>query len=744
MNRFKISMIRWQLLGSMVAFGILDFSAVAIATAGTGTAAPSAHLTDDATDTRGDDASDIAEVVVTATRSNVAVSKVPLSVQAFTREDMEKAGAKQFEDLVRLTPGLTFNNTFAGGTNIAIRGIGSNAGSATTGIYIDDVPIQVRNLGYSASSIFPTLFDLDRVEVLRGPQGTLFGAGSEGGTVRFILPTPSLDTYDSFMRAEVADTNGGAPSYELGAAAGGPIIPGDLGFRLSAYLRRDGGYIDRVTGSSLTVVDPTGGLGGPSAQLNVTGTPYRNSNNEDSDAFRLALRIEPVDALSIRPSFFFQQRRLHDDIDSFWLSASILDKDQFAAPLFTQIPGFLNYTGEPNLNRGDNEIYLPALELEGHLAGMVAYSTTSFLVTHKQQVVDATTGYLQNYNGILYPPAGYKAPDDNVDRERTFTQELRLQSAPGNARFNWLAGVFYSHADQYSEEDIHPNFFDTICCYFGFPNLDNGPPFGLGSTDFQNIWGAPLLPDSTSYFDAFRASDDQTAGFGQISFEPVARLTLTAGLRITRDAFTFGAVLSGPENNLNAPFGSPCPIAACNFDAPGPWAPQFPEGGSSTSETALTPRYTIAFQADPTDLYYGTISKGFRPGGGELALPSVCDSELIDLGYVDPNGKTQSPLTYKSDSVWNYEVGSKNQFLDDKLTVDVNAYIIKWSTVQAQIFVPVCGYAFTSNFGNATSKGFDWATRLRPLDRVVLGVRIRNIDIERQGGRFGSSLVLGF
>ena len=313
-----------------------------------------------------------------------------------------------------------------------------------------------------------------------------------------------------------------------------------------------------------------------------------------------------------------------------------------------------------------------------------------------------------------------------------------------NARFNWLLGAFYSHAEQYSEEDIHPNFFNTICCYFGIPNLDNGQPFGPGSTDFQNIWGTPLLPDSTSYYGASRALDDQTAGFGQISLRPIDRLTLTAGVRIARDVLNFGAVFEGPENNLNAPFGSPCPIAVCVFDAPGPWAARFPAGSASTRETAVTPKYTIAFQADPTDLYYGTISKGFRPGGGELALPSVCDSELIDLGYVGANGKAQAPLTYKSDSVWNYEVGSKNQLLGNAVTIDANAYIIKWSSVQAQIVVPVCGYGFTDNFGNATSKGFDLATKLRLPNQITFGVNVSNNKAsfaQNFGNRSGSTII---
>ena len=159
----RCAVVGWY-LASMASLGILGLAASVLANGSAGMQAPSAGLAADAPSPNEGGASDVEEVVVTATRSKQAVSRVPLSVQAFTQEDTQRAGVKQFQDLVRLSPGLTLNNTFAGGTNIAIRGIGSNAGSATTGIYIDDVPIQVRNLGYSATSIFPKSLRL-------GPRG---------------------------------------------------------------------------------------------------------------------------------------------------------------------------------------------------------------------------------------------------------------------------------------------------------------------------------------------------------------------------------------------------------------------------------------------------------------------------------------------------------------------------------------------------------------------------------------------
>ena len=132
------------------------------------------------------------EVMVTATRQAQPLSKVPISVSAFTAAKMQELHIKGIEDVQAYTPGLNVQASGYAGTNISIRGISSTVGSATTGVYIDDTPIQVRQVGYTSFNIYPNVFDLERIEVLRGPQGTLFGAGSEGGTVRFITPPPNL------------------------------------------------------------------------------------------------------------------------------------------------------------------------------------------------------------------------------------------------------------------------------------------------------------------------------------------------------------------------------------------------------------------------------------------------------------------------------------------------------------------------------------------------------------------------
>src|SRR5882672_3521278 len=186
------------------------------------------------------------EIVVTATRREESISKVPISVSAFSQDMIDQRGIKDFNDVVRFTPGVTIDTS---GTNaISIRGISSSGGAGTTGIYIDDTPIQMRALGFNPEDTLPKTFDLDRVEVLRGPQGTLFGSGSEGGTVRYIMNQPSVTKESTYARAEVSSTAYGEPSYEAGIAHGGPLIDNVLGFRASVWYRYDGGWIDRVDG----------------------------------------------------------------------------------------------------------------------------------------------------------------------------------------------------------------------------------------------------------------------------------------------------------------------------------------------------------------------------------------------------------------------------------------------------------------------------------------------------------------
>jgi len=240
------------------------------------------------------------EIVVTATRREERLQDVPISISAFSQEKLDQQGLKSIDDLTRLSPGVAFSRNGMGssanyndeGSDLNIRGVDSTAGTSTVGIYVDDTPIQGRHIGFGAVNAFPALFDLDRVEVLRGPQGTLFGAGAEGGALRFITPAPNLVKDSGYLRSEVSTTKNGDPSYEFGAATGGPLIDDVLGFRLSASYRRDGGWVDRVN-YTRTTTDPT------DPTVNYAGTTEKASNYWETMSLRAALSWKASDKITV-------------------------------------------------------------------------------------------------------------------------------------------------------------------------------------------------------------------------------------------------------------------------------------------------------------------------------------------------------------------------------------------------------------------------------------------------------------
>ena len=167
------------------------------------------------------------EIQITAERRQERLQDVPISVSAYSRLTLDAQGSRSIDDIARLTPGVYFArgiNYNSESSDISIRGIASVAGASTTGVYIDETPIQSRHLSFGTFDAYPEIFDLDRVEVLRGPQGTLFGSGSEGGTIRFITPEPALDRYSGYARSEIGATEHGGSVSELGLAGGGPLI----------------------------------------------------------------------------------------------------------------------------------------------------------------------------------------------------------------------------------------------------------------------------------------------------------------------------------------------------------------------------------------------------------------------------------------------------------------------------------------------------------------------------------------
>src|SRR3984957_12959031 len=240
-------------------------------------------------------AAGLQEVVVTAQRRDENVSRVPISISAFSQADLDSRDIESLGDIASVTPGVDFRPV--GYSNwFTIRGISQNAGGGvaglgpnTTAIYVDDAPLQARYGNAAVSTTVPLVFDVDHIEVLRGPQGTLFGASAEGGAIRVISAQPSLTEYSGFARMEASQIDNGGINSEAGAAFGGPIIPDVLGFRVSGWSRHDGGFIDNK---------PT----------IVGGQDASNINKADTYSTRAALLWKPASFVSAEASFYYQNR----------------------------------------------------------------------------------------------------------------------------------------------------------------------------------------------------------------------------------------------------------------------------------------------------------------------------------------------------------------------------------------------------------------------------------------------------
>jgi len=629
------------------------------------------------------------EIVVTATRRAEVLSRVPISVTALSQDAMDERGIKDFQDIVRYTPGVNIDSSITNA--ISIRGISSSGGAGTTGIYLDDTPIQMRSVGFNPDDSLPRTFDLDRVEVLRGPQGTLFGAGSEGGTVRYILAAPKLQGSSTYVRSELSYTEGGEPSYELGVAHGTSLIDGTLGIRASAWYRKDGGWIDRV--------DPTTGA--------VTET---NANHGEAYNLRLAAIWQPISTLDVTPSFIYQNSKTHDD-STYWPAYSDPGAGHFNNATPERLPGSDKY-------------YLPALKVELNLDRSQIISNTSYYYRDEDTAYQGTVydlAYYQalgwptnpindpNYVGVgnaavsgcgptsvattapcdWYPlidgkgihlPSGftnYQTPNTINNTQHSWTQEVRWQSTDDKSRWRWTVGGFWQQAKQGSVEILT----DTRINDF-FQYLYGVSPQAVFFGDFYSCPGQPgtytAIPACAIYYNNNKTADRQLAGFGELGYAITDTVRVTVGERFAHLAFSLDHYADGFENY-------------------GPGTTH-----ASSSENANTPKVNISYQRDANNLYYATYAKGFRAGGGNAPLPSYCNADLDNTGY--PNG---APLTYKSDSTQSYEIGSKNNF-GSAFRIATSVYYIRWQDIQQNVYIAgACGLQFTDNLGTAVAKGFD-------------------------------------
>jgi iron complex outermembrane receptor protein len=439
------------------------------------------------------------EVVVTANKREESVSTVPMSVSVLSYETLQASGITRIDGIASRMPGMEydFSSQFGAGTlkNIALRGINSNTGQSTTALYIDDVPIHAWHVDTGFGNPYPVAFDLARIEVLRGPQGTLFGTGAEGGAIRFITNAPSTTKFDGLCQAEISATEHGDPSFQAGAAVGGPLIDGHLGARVSAWYRSEGGFVDRVDPFTLVTVE-------------------ENANRNSLVSFRVALAFVPEEALRVQPSYTYQSLDIHDS-PSFYL--------------YLSSPGMgVRLNGKLLRQPAEDRFSLGALKVEADIGAATLVSVTSYLDRTSSATVDQTNqagvaffGGFGNPLGPAYPNSYADAVENYLGAQQyLFSQEVRLLNRDSLAPLTWVAGLFYGRSHLHTSKDTY----------------------------------MVTAPEPPGLYGLETTVDTDAAAFGDATLSPSRRWRFNLGARLEQTRTDYTAIETGYANPVTVPY----------------------------------------------------------------------------------------------------------------------------------------------------------------------------------------------
>jgi iron complex outermembrane receptor protein len=573
-------------------------------------------------------------VVVTARKREESLQSVPLSMQAMSRKELTKRRVVGLRDLSGALPGINLAVGDPGKANVSIRGITSVTATPTTGFYLDDVAISGRQ-AYNGQSE-PSMLDLQRVELLRGPQGTLYGAGAMGGAVKFVSNRPDAATSTLDVTGGTAAVDSGELGYDAAVVANVPLIDDVLALRMAGSYSYEGGYVDRIADGRGLLTNVAGG-----EFQSFNETTRNNVNSQRRSAGRVALGFEPDDSWSVLLDLRYQEFQAPGP-GSYWPNLRRFEQSTVVS--------------EPS----DDSMALPMLTVTKRFGALELTSITSYLKRKRNETLDYTF-----YVGSLAPewadrPSYIVIPT----RSRSSQQELRLSSADPDARTQFVAGAYWQHED------------------FSYDQTVVTVGSGVTSSGVAN---------DVVYYKDFGTRVRQLALFGDLTWSWTDRIDLVLGGR----GFRIETDLRQSQDGF------------------------FSDGASqlrgATKESGFTPKLQVTTKLDQDHLLYALVSKGFRQGDVNPPIPlALCEAELAALGYTTP------PASIDSDSLWNYEIGTKNAFADRDVMLNFSGYFLDWKDIQQSVVMPSCGFGFSANVAAAEVKGAELEMRWAPLRGLTL------------------------
>ena len=589
------------------------------------------------------------EIVVTARKREENLQDVPLSIDVFTKKDMQNLGITGFDDYAQKVPSISFISTGPGTQLFVMRGVsdGSNpnyANASATGFFVDDMSM-------SWQGVQPDLhlYDIERIEVLNGPQGTTFGAGSMAGAVRYITNKPDVNAFSGGIDLNGGHIQGGQENWTYEAFLNAPIIEGVLGLRVSAFSDSHGGFINNAL-TTRTWVN--------TAVSNNAQWARSDYNRAHVEGGRVALKGVLNDRWNATLTYSFQRQA----------TQGAWDEDPNLAPRTVERFGPENHRFEARM-------------LDFHVDGDVGigdlvFASTYWALPTRQQ--NEYSQYIENFNGganegvtclndPVYgtgPYTGCKAPIQYYEyhtNPQRWSDELRLASKAGG-RFHWLVGLYWEKTkDDSSGSTYYMPGLRTNSPAFQYYNYYSGAPPGSTS-----------LPANQWYAYSTRTDYLQTTEFTNISFDVTDKLNIEAGVVHFHSDFRY-----------YSPFGQ---------FAYAPTTPSLNVGSSNKWDA----KYGINYKVTDKVLVYADFAQGFRDGGTNSGYPQSCYTKGV-------------PQKYVPDTLNNYEIGLKTESLNGRLVWNTAAYLMHWKQLQTIIYdVDICApSSFYVNVGNARIYGVE-------------------------------------
>lgn len=618
----------------------------------------------------------IDEIIVTATKREQSVQDVALSLSVLDEASLSASRLDGFKEAQRFIPSLNFTefgSADRNGTHITIRGVANtritgssdNVAALTTAYLIDEV----------ALTPFDTrFFDVARIEVLNGPQGTLWGSASMGGTVKVIFNKPDSTNFSAKIRADGYATQHASPGSRFDAMVNIPLIEDKLAVRGSAFYRSEGGFID-VRDPGLSADRVEGEINFPGAnlgdiQLSQLQNVRTNANSMQSWGGRVSVGLIASDKLELEGALMYQSNFAPD--------ANFVHRN-LSTPYYR-----VAFLPDPR----EEEFFLASLTARYQLPFAELVSVSAFFT---RDIV-----WSQDVTGLAAAIFGNTADGGIAARsglgfargESSFSQEIRLQSTSEFSRINWVAGAYFLTEDRYSEIlwDA-PGFNENVDPAFGISHSENLIIAGEAVGGYENI-----------------------SFFADVTYDITDKLSISAGARhydheLDETAY-FGGVFSAAAAEGEIAFNPPY----------------------FTSSDGWTPRLSVAYQISSDVMVYASAAEGFRLGGDNnsplLQTIPECGDAADKLGIPDIGA-------FESDSLENYEVGAKTSWAE-KFIVNVAAFYIDWSEMQTNInlnqFELQCVVTATANVGSASIQGFE-ATFIGHLtDRWEVGAIVSQND----------------